>query len=283
MLPRRCFPTCPLSSDATGTLRGWHYFCLLLLVPWVTVEAVTHLAGTWIDQIMTGNSHTVRVAVISEEPQAADNVIHMLQSTGIASERFATTTDWMTHAKGGLETTKLPPMNGNGGDCVLLVGEVDSLLENAATAEIHAKLPGFPVVVVSPDVNVENAVAAMRQGATDVVPLPCPEERLQAAVQQASEVGRQHRECFKRIQELRDRLTSLTRAERQVLDAMLEGMANKQIAQLLQIGLRTVELRRSKIMRKMGAKSLAELVKLVCEADLSTRSCEPAETAAAGV
>lgn len=232
---------------------------------------------------MTGNSqNSVRVAVISAEPQAADNVIHMLQSSGIVSQRFANTADWVTHAKGGLESTKAS-MNGNSGDCVLLVGEVDSLLKHSTTVEIHSKLPGIPVVVVSPDVNVENAIAAMRQGAADVVPLPCPEERLQAAVQQASEAGRQHRQSFKRTQELRDRLTSLTRGEKQVLDAMLDGMSNKQIAQLLKIGLRTVELRRSKIMRKMEAKSLAELVRLVCEADVPAQSCELAETSEVGV
>jgi FixJ family two-component response regulator len=77
-------------------------------------------------------------------------------------------------------------------------------------------------------------------------------------------------------------LGSLTRAEKQVLDAMLEGMANKQIAQLLQIGLRTVELRRSKIMRKMEAKSLAELVRLVCEADVPNEWSESAEPSLVG-
>jgi FixJ family two-component response regulator len=231
---------------------------------------------------MIGNSHhSVRVAVISDEPQVAENVIHMLQSTGIASESFDTASDWMNHAQGGLESTKRTAMNGSGGDCVLLVGEVDSLLERSATAEIHDKHPGIPVVVVSTDVNVENAVAAMRQGAADVVPLPCPEERLHSAVQQASEAGRHYRQSLKRVQDLRERISSLTHPERQVLDAMMEGMANKQIAQQLRIGLRTVELRRSKIMRKMDAKSLAELVKLVCEADVPSQLPEAPSLATA--
>nr|WP_261361776.1 LuxR C-terminal-related transcriptional regulator [Aeoliella straminimaris] len=56
----------------------------------------------------------------------------------------------------------------------------------------------------------------------------------------------------------------LTPAENEVVEAMLDGLANKQIAQRLSIGLRTVELRRSKIMRKMQAKSVAELVKFIC-------------------
>jgi FixJ family two-component response regulator len=134
------------------------------------------------------------------------------------------------------------------------------------------------VVVVSTDLNVENAVAAMRQGATDVVPLPCPESRLQNAVRKASEAGREQKRNLNRRQVLRNRLESLTRAEKQVLDAMLEGLANRQIAQALKIGLRTVELRRSKIMKKMEAKSLAQLVRLVCEADPNSVGV-PAETA----
>lgn len=216
---------------------------------------------------MTGISkNSLHVAVISVEPQAADNVIHMLRTSGIATDRFDTASDWMDRAHPGSSATKAA-MNGDGGECVLLVGDVDALVSDASTAEIQAKLPGFPVVVVAPDINVDKAVAVMRQGASDVVPLPCPQERLEAAVMQASEAGRQNRQEMSRRQELRTRLDTLTRAEKQVLDAMLTGMANKQIAQTLQIGLRTVELRRSKIMRKMEAKSLAELVRLVCEAD----------------
>jgi FixJ family two-component response regulator len=70
--------------------------------------------------------------------------------------------------------------------------------------------------------------------------------------------------------EMRARLEHLTPAENEVIEAMLDGLANKQIAQRLSIGLRTVELRRSKIMRKMQAKSVAELVKFIC---MSGRLC----------
>jgi FixJ family two-component response regulator len=228
---------------------------------------------------MTANSkNSVRVAVISTEGQVAENVVRMLNSSGIASERYETTADWASHAKGGSESTSSASMNGNGGDCVLLVGEVGSLIDRAEASEIQAKLPGTPVVVVSTDMNIENAVAVMRQGASDVVPLPCPQERLSAAVRRASETGREQRQVRKRRQTLRERLASLTRAEQQVLDAMLEGLANRQIATSLKIGLRTVELRRSKIMRKMEAKSLAQLVRLVCEADPNATGV-PAETA----
>jgi FixJ family two-component response regulator len=229
-----------------------------------------------------GNSHkTLRVAVISAEPQAAENVIHMLQSPGISAERYESPSDWMTHARESSGESHNTALNGSTGDCVLLVGKVDALVEHGATAEIHDKLPGVPVVVVASDVNVEDAVAAMRQGATDVVPLPCPEERLQTAVQHASQTGRNHRQSLKRTQELRDRVSSLGNGELQVLAAMMEGLPNKQIAQTLGIGLRTVELRRSRIMRKMEAGSLAELVRLVCKADVPIAPVEEVPEAAA--
>jgi len=205
----------------------------------------------------------------------------MLKSSGIASEQFESTSDWASHATGGLSSTTSTAMNGNGGDCVLLVGGVSSLIDRGAAAEIQAKRPGVPVVVVSNDVNIESAVKAMRQGAADVVQLPCPQERLTSAVRQASEEGRRQRQAGMQRQVLRERLASLTKAEQQVLDAMLEGLANRQIAQALKIGLRTVELRRSKIMRKMEAKSLAQLVRLVCEADPNSAgvSTEPSTVA----
>lgn len=261
----------------TDNAEIWHCICLLLLGFRISNRRWNPKALHSERIEMTASSkNSVRVAVISTEPQVADSVVRMLQSSGIASDRYETSADWMSHAHGGSESTTLK--NGDGGDCVLLVGEARSVLDRGEATEIQNHLPGFPVVVVSTDVNVENAVAAMRQGAADVVPLPCPESRLQNAVQKASEAGREQKRLLNRRQVLRNRLESLTRAEKQVLDAMLEGLANRQIAQALKIGLRTVELRRSKIMKKMEAKSLAQLVRLVCEADPNSAGV-PAETA----
>jgi FixJ family two-component response regulator len=71
---------------------------------------------------------------------------------------------------------------------------------------------------------------------------------------------------------VRRRLAKLTPAERKVLDRLLEGRANKDIAAELEVSVRTVEVRRAKIMEKMRAESLAELIRFTLEASLSART-----------
>jgi len=122
----------------------------------------------------------------------------------------------------------------------------------------------LPVLVTSSASSVADAVTLMKQGAADVIPLPCQREELWDRVRQSLEAVDARRAHQAQAAVMRARLNLLTPAEQTVVDAMLDGLANKQIAQRLGIGLRTVELRRSKIMRKMQAKSVAQLVKFIC-------------------
>lgn len=150
-------------------------------------------------------------------------------------------------------------------DALLIIGSAGSLSGDGKLAQAAQSSPGTPIVVVG-EATVADAMKAVKQGATEVV-LPHETSAVAHTAVEAAKAGQKQKQERSYLAELRTRLQSLTEAENSVLDAMLIGMANKQIAQKLQIGLRTVELRRSKIMRKMGAKSLAELVKFICFAD----------------
>ncbi|UUO07105.1 response regulator [Blastopirellula sp. J2-11] len=120
----------------------------------------------------------------------------------------------------------------------------------------------LPVVVVTGYADVRLAVRAMQAGATTFLEKVGRPGEIAEAIQQAME---QEEAQFHRISErdgYRSRIDSLSADERDVLLRVLEGKPNKVIKKELDIGLRTAELRRANVMRKMGARSLAELVRM---------------------
>jgi FixJ family two-component response regulator len=125
----------------------------------------------------------------------------------------------------------------------------------------------LPVVAIADQPTVALAVRAMQRGAASVLEKPLTRASLEPALLEALEQERMHRQCRQLQATVVSRLTTLTEGEREVLDRLMSGMANKNIAADLQLGLRTVELRRAKILKKLGARSLAEMVRLVLLAD----------------
>lgn len=162
--------------------------------------------------------------------------------------------------------------------CLLLVGPIRILARNKLAQRIRETHPGLPIVAIGRAPDLEDVVTVVRQGATDLVALPSGPDAVWRSVEAALDAGRQTERERQRVLALRRRLATLSDAERQVLGAIMEGLANKQSAQALSIGLRTVELRRARIMKKMGAKSVAELVKLVCDAQRPEIRAEVCET-----
>jgi FixJ family two-component response regulator len=97
------------------------------------------------------------------------------------------------------------------------------------------------------------------------LPRPPRANEIADAVRRALDQDREHFERVARVHEIRRRLKTLTPQERQVLDLLMAGKPNKSIARALDIGVRTVELRRHQVFGKLRANSLAELVLMVAE------------------
>jgi two-component system, LuxR family, response regulator FixJ len=125
----------------------------------------------------------------------------------------------------------------------------------------------LPVILISGYADVPTAVHTMRAGAVTFLEKPCREDELWSSICKAIEWHRRRREVRRRSEWLQSRFTQLTPGERDVMLAMVAGKPNKVIATELEIGLRTVELRRANILQKTGAGSLAELVRLAVVAD----------------
>ena len=120
----------------------------------------------------------------------------------------------------------------------------------------------IPIIFITGHGDIPMTVQAMKAGAVEFLTKPFRDQDLLDAIQQALERDRMAREQRAEIEELRDRLDSLTPREREVMGLVVAGLLNKQIAGELGTSETTVKIHRHQVMEKMGAGSLAELVRM---------------------
>ncbi len=120
----------------------------------------------------------------------------------------------------------------------------------------------LPVIFITGHGDVPMAVQAMKEGAFEFIQKPFRDQDLLDRINHALKQDAENRSVVARRSEVLQRLESLTPRERQVMDLVVEGAANKVIAIDLNLSERTVEIHRAKVMEKMGARSVAHLVKL---------------------
>jgi FixJ family two-component response regulator len=120
----------------------------------------------------------------------------------------------------------------------------------------------IPIIFITAHGDVPTSVKAMKAGAVEFLIKPFRDEELLDAISQAIERDRLTREHKAQIAELRTRYKSLTPREREVMELVVSGLLNKQIALQLGTSEITIKVHRSQVMRKMRANSLADLVRM---------------------
>jgi two-component system, LuxR family, response regulator FixJ len=120
----------------------------------------------------------------------------------------------------------------------------------------------LPVIFITGHGDVPMAVQAMKEGAFEFIQKPFRDQELLDRINHALKLDAENRSTVARRAEVLHRLESLTPRERQVMDLVVEGAANKVMAIDLDLSERTVEIHRAKVMEKMGARSVAHLVRL---------------------
>jgi FixJ family two-component response regulator len=131
------------------------------------------------------------------------------------------------------------------------------LQADLARANIHT-----PIIFITGHGDIPMTVRAMKSGAVDFLTKPVRDQDILDAVQAAIERDRKRRNLEKMVSNVRSRFESLTARERDVLSLVTSGLMNKQVAAELGLAEITVKIYRGQIMRKMGAKSLADLVRM---------------------
>lgn len=190
------------------------------------------------------------VVVIDDDESVREALRGLFQSVGLVTELYGSVQEFLD--SGQQERA----------GCIVL----DIRLPGRSGLEFQEALArsgaAQSVVLISGHVDVQMAVRAMKAGAIDVLTKPVREQDLLEAVNRALAEDRQRRGDAKRDQALRVRYHTLSERERQVFALVAAGLLNKQIADRVAITEATVKLHRSQVMKKMGAGSLPELVRM---------------------
>jgi two-component system, LuxR family, response regulator FixJ len=189
------------------------------------------------------------VFVVDDDPAARECALNLSRSKGLQAKGFDSINAFLAEYS--------PTMKG----CVVVDVRMDGMAGMEFLERLKAPDGSLPVIVTTND-GVAVAVKAMQAGATTFLEKPCKDEELWGAIQQALDLEQTKHARRRQLLETRERLASLTEDELEVFRRLLAGHANKRIAADLDIGLRTVELRRANIMKKMQATSLPDLVRL---------------------
>ena len=191
------------------------------------------------------------VHVIDDDDAVRDSLALLLDSADLAVRTYDSAVSFLTVAS-TLVT-----------GCILTdvrMPDLDGLGLQRRLNEAGVRLP---VIVMTGHGDVPIAVAALKAGAADFLEKPFDDERLISAVRAALVASQQAQRAAAATADIIARLASLTPREREVLDLLVAGNPNKTIAYDLGASPRTVEVHRARVMEKMGARSLAELVRMV--------------------
>lgn len=190
------------------------------------------------------------VYVIDDDADVRALLVALLSSVSIPTRTFAS----------GVEFLREVDRSFSG--CVLLDVRMPEMSGLEVADHLRRRELGLPVVLMSAFADVPMVIRAMKAGAVDFVQKPFNSQDLLDRIQQALAQARQ-RPAGALAGSAAQCLESLTRRERQVLELIVVGKLNKEIAVDLGIGLRTVETYRAHVMRKMECRSLVELIQAV--------------------
>lgn len=194
------------------------------------------------------------VFIVDDEASIRDSLALLLRSVGLPSRGFADARTFLAEYE--------PDLPG----CLLLDVRMPHLGGLELQEELNRRGVILPVIFMTAHGDVSMAVEAMRAGALDFLQKPFKDDELLRRVQAALAQDAGERERLRRQLDLRRRLESLTPREREVAQFIVAGKANKVIAAELGISERTVELHRAHAMQKLGARSVAQLVRLMMDA-----------------
>ncbi|MEQ1866012.1 MAG: response regulator [Micropepsaceae bacterium] len=193
------------------------------------------------------------VHIVDDDEAVRDSVSALLEGAGFTCETHASATRF-------LDTGSLVP------GCALIDVRMPDMDGLTVLRELTARRRQISVIIMTGFGDVPLAVMAMKEGAVDFIEKPMPRDTLIEAVRRALSKAQQARSTAGDTHEAIERFKRLTDRERDVLEHLVEGDANKIIAHKLGISPRTVEIHRSRLMEKTQARSLAELVRMALAA-----------------
>lgn len=195
------------------------------------------------------------IFIIDDDPAVRQALTALIRSMRLRTESYESAQHFLT----GFDSTR--------SGCLLL----DVRMPGVSGLELLEKLSRddvrLPAIVMSAYGDVPMVVRAMKAGALNFLEKPCRDQQLWEAIQECLRWDTAHRQHIVLQTKMRQRLNHLTAGEHEVLRLLIDGKSNKAIATELELSVRTIEVRRAKLMKKMKAESLAELIRLTLAAN----------------
>ena len=191
------------------------------------------------------------VYVVDDDAQARKAVTTLIEAMGVATFGFNSAEEF------------LAAYDGRRPACLVTDVRMIGMSGLELQEELIRRGVDVSVVVLTGFATTPGTVRAMRNGALTLLEKPCRDDELWEAIRDGLAADRRLHTVQAGIDEIRSRFDALTAKEREVLAHVAAGEANKIIAKRLDVSLRTVELHRQNVFQKMGADSLAELVRMV--------------------
>ncbi|WP_341676279.1 response regulator transcription factor [Niveibacterium sp. SC-1] len=203
----------------------------------------------------TPSPHEQTVHIVDDDEALRDSLIWLLESEGHTVATYASGEEFLQ--------AWTPELSG----CLLL----DVRMPGMSGLEIFDRLIALhntlPVIFITGHGDVPMAVSALKRGAADFIEKPFNDRDMLKLIEQSLAQAREQAASREAGAATARRIEALTSREREVLQLIVGGRLNKQIADELGISIKTVEVHRARVMEKMGVESLAELVQLVLAAE----------------
>ena len=198
------------------------------------------------------------VFVVDDDSSIREAIKSLVALSGLRVETFGTAQEFLQ-----IERPDLP-------GCVVLDVELPGLSGLDLQRELASHGIKLPIIFITGYGDIPMSVRAMKAGALEFLTKPFQDQDLLDAIQQALERDRAARQHSREIAELRERFDALTSREREVMSLVVAGWLNKQIGFELEISEITVKIHRGRVMNKMGAHSLADLVRMTQRLEIPT-------------
>jgi two-component system response regulator FixJ len=193
----------------------------------------------------------IDLALIDDDEAVLDALLHYLTRQSVKTSCFNAAKSFLTTLNHGTRF-----------DCIVSDVRMPGMSGLDLMRHLNERACAQPVILITGHGDVDMAVTAIKHGAFDFIEKPFDEARLLASIRRAVKQGRQREVIATELEELQSRFNTLSARQRQVMELAVVGLSSKEIAIKLNISPRTVESHRAWVMERIGARNLAELIRM---------------------